>query len=60
MPEIKLDPGKLLGFKIIATGASTLTRRSPKIGVKNCPGVNVDDLAAGAVLKAKTGGKLPG
>ncbi|HEY1384125.1 MAG TPA: hypothetical protein VGF43_10940 [Dongiaceae bacterium] len=36
MSGIKLDPTKLLGFKIIATGASTATLRSPKIGGKGC------------------------
>lgn len=35
MKEIKLDPKKLLGFKIIAEG-SAAQLSSPKIGVKGC------------------------
>jgi hypothetical protein len=35
MKEIKLDPTKLLGFKIIAEG-SAAKLSSPKIGVKGC------------------------
>lgn len=35
MKEIKLDPKKLLGFKIIAEG-SAAKLSSPKIGVKGC------------------------
>ncbi|HEY1384126.1 MAG TPA: hypothetical protein VGF43_10945 [Dongiaceae bacterium] len=57
MSKIKLDPAKLLGFKIVATGQSTVTLRSPKIGGKGCPGV---DMAAGttaAALCAKVGTK---
>ncbi len=36
MTEIKLDPKKLLGFKIIADG-SAAKLCSPKIGAKGCP-----------------------
>ena len=36
MSKIKLDLTRLLGFKIIATGESTATLRSPKIGGKGC------------------------
>jgi hypothetical protein len=35
MKEIKLDPTKLLGFKIIAEGPAAKLS-SPKIGVKGC------------------------
>jgi hypothetical protein len=36
MSKIKLDPKRLLGFKIIATSGSAMTLRSPKIGGKGC------------------------
>ena len=42
MNEIKLDPSKLLGFKIIADGGSTVRLSSPKIGDKGCPVINQD------------------
>jgi hypothetical protein len=34
MTEIKLDPKKLLGFKIAINSESAATLRSPKIGAK--------------------------
>ena len=37
MGAIKLDPSKLLGFKIIADGESTVRLTSPKIGDKGAP-----------------------
>lgn len=39
MASIKLDPRKLLGFKIIADGGSEAKLHSPKIGAKGCPGI---------------------
>jgi hypothetical protein len=59
MSGIKLDPRKLLGFKIVATGESTATLRSPKIGGKVCTVVDNAQSATSVVLKAKIGGKLP-
>lgn len=57
MNEIKLDPSKLLGFKIIVDGEA-VKLRSPKIGVKGC---TVADQAAPAArtgtLLAKIGTK---
>jgi hypothetical protein len=37
MNAIKLDPRKLLGFKIIADSESTVRLTSPKIGDKGAP-----------------------
>ena len=37
MNTIKVDPRKLLGFKIIADGGSTVRLTSPKIGDKGAP-----------------------
>lgn len=42
MADIKLDPRKLLGFKIIADSGSTVMLHSPKIGAKGCPIINTD------------------
>jgi len=42
MTAIKLDPGKLLGFKIIAGGESTMRLTSPKIGDKGAPSMGQD------------------
>ena len=42
MNTIKIDPRKLLGFKIIADGGSTVRLSSPKIGDKGCPSINQD------------------
>lgn len=36
MNTIKIDPKKLLGFKIIANGETSMALRSAKIGVKGC------------------------
>lgn len=36
MNTIKIDPSKLLGFKIIANGETSVTLHSAKIGVKGC------------------------
>ena len=52
MSAIKLDPNKLLGFKIIADGGSTVRLSSPKIGDKGCPSI-----AQPAEAAAKTGAK---
>ena len=52
MNEIKLDPKKLLGFKIIADG-SAAKLSSPKIGDKNCS-VYAD---AASAIQAKIGAK---
>jgi len=48
MSGIKIDPRKLLGFKIIATDASTIKLSSPKIGDKGCPVVEAAPVAATA------------
>lgn len=42
MKEIKLDPRKLLGFKIIADGNSVAKLHSPKIGAKGCTVTDTD------------------
>lgn len=42
MKAIKLNPRKLLGFKIVASGKSATALHSPKIGGKGCPGINAD------------------
>ena len=42
MDKIELDCTKLLGFKIIADGGSTVRLSSPKIGDKGCPGITQD------------------
>ena len=58
MSEIKLDPRKLLGFRIIATSGSIGTLRSPKIGGKLCaPGIDMTSSANAAALRAKVGTK---
>jgi hypothetical protein len=54
MSSIKLDPKKLLGFKIIADG-SAAKLSSPKIGGKGC--VISASTAGGAALQAKIGTK---
>ena len=60
MKEIKLDPKKLLGFKIIANGESSATLHSPKIGGKSCT-VTSDVSASGnaTALRPKIGVKVP-
>ena len=62
MNEIKLDPKKLLGFKIIADG-SVARLSSPKIGDKTCPAIEADAMVAAVAatgsLQAKIGTKLP-
>ena len=40
MKDIKLDPTKLLGFKIVAASGSVAKLHSPKIGGKQCPGID--------------------
>lgn len=59
MKEIKLDPKKLLGFKIIADG-SAAKLSSPKIGGKDCV-VNADTASVAVMssgsLQAKIGAK---
>lgn len=47
MAEIKLDPKKLLGFKIVADG-SAVKLSSPKIGGKGCPSISADAAPSGA------------
>ena len=42
MENKELDCTKLLGFKIIADGGSTVRLSSPKIGDKGCPAINQD------------------
>jgi len=53
MNAIKLDPRKLLGFKIIADGESTARLTSPKIGDKD----NITHVAGNSPLAAKVGVK---
>lgn len=53
MNKIKLDPKKLLGFKIVADG-SAAKLSSPKIGGKADA-----TYVTGAALQAKIGTKLP-
>ncbi len=58
MSNIKLDPRKLLGFKIIAGGESPVRLQSPKIGGKNC--LNNDTAAeamTSAPMRPKIGSK---
>jgi len=45
MTDIKLDPKKLLGFKIVAEGHSANVVRSAKIGAKQCTVVDRDPQA---------------
>jgi hypothetical protein len=59
MNEIELDPRKLLGFKIIATGESNATLRSPKIGGKACEVTDAALAMNNVVLCANVGEKLP-
>ena len=55
MNEIKLDPKKLLGFKITGTGEITGAVQSPKIGAKT----DAPELVAGnSALPAKAGSRL--
>jgi hypothetical protein len=59
MNEIKLDPRKLLGFKIIADG-SLAKLSSPKIGDKTCTveaEATFAAVAATGSLQAKVGTK---
>ncbi|HEY3146122.1 MAG TPA: hypothetical protein VGJ75_07215 [Dongiaceae bacterium] len=58
MSELRLDPTKLLGFKIIATSESIGTLRSAKIGGKLCvPNIGRTSSANAAALRAKVGTK---
>lgn len=60
MGDIKLDPRKLLGFRIIADGNASAMLHSPKIGGKGCA-VTADDPGAAVIstapLSANTGNK---
>ena len=59
MSEIELDPRKLLGFKIIATGEAQATLRSAKIGSKGCTFVaEASQGGPGAAIAAKIGDRL--
>lgn len=42
MTDIKLNPRKLLGFKVVANGGSADVLHSPKIGGKGCQTINAD------------------
>ncbi|MGH6893147.1 MAG: hypothetical protein ACREEP_12890, partial [Dongiaceae bacterium] len=58
MHKVKLDPRKLLGFKIIAGDESPARLQSPKIGGKGC--ANFDTAAEtmiGAPMRPKIGSK---
>jgi hypothetical protein len=58
MSKIELDPGQLLGFKLIARGGSAMMLRSPKIGGKSCATSTEMALATNsAVLRATIGTK---
>lgn len=59
MSNIKLDPRKLLGFKIIADGEARLALHSPKIGGKGCPSISAEVSATEntGALHAKIGAK---
>ena len=57
MNEIKLDPRKLLGFKIIASNETTMTLHSPKIGDKQCAVVGTPPAVAEAAGSASTHSK---
>lgn len=59
MSNIKLDPRKLLGFKIIADGETRLALHSPKIGGKGCPFIAADasPRALAGTLQARIGTK---
>jgi hypothetical protein len=60
MDKIELDCRKLLGFKIVADGGSTLRLSSPKIGDKTCPVVTSElsvAVVASGSLRAKVGVK---
>jgi hypothetical protein len=48
MSQVKLDPSKLLGFKIIASNETTMTLHSPKIGGKQCAVVGMAPVAGAA------------
>ena len=52
MNDVKLDPRKLLGFKIIASNETTVTLHSPKIGGKQCAVVGTAPVVAGAASSA--------
>jgi len=52
MSQVKLDPSKLLGFKIIASNETTMTLHSPKIGGKQCAVVGMAPVVAGAANAA--------
>jgi hypothetical protein len=56
MSSIKLDPRKLLGFKIVAAGETTAVQ-SPKIGGKLCTTMAERDMA-GTFVGTPIGGKL--
>ena len=58
MNEIKLDPKKLLGFKIIADG-SVAKLSSPKIGDKACTVEADATFVTVAATGSKVGTKLP-
>ena len=61
MDTIKLDLRKLLGFKLVADGESTVRLTSPKIGDKACAVLGEDaarvPIAATAAVRAKVGSK---
>lgn len=50
MNTIKIDPKKLLGFKIIANGETSMTLHSAKIGVKGCTVYDTPPAAAEAAI----------
>ena len=57
MNTIKIDTEKLLGFKIIASGETSVTLHSAKIGVKGCTVVDTP-LAAADTASAPATSKI--
>lgn len=55
MDTVKIDPSKLLGFKIIADGQSMVRLTSPKVGDKGDPGIA--QVVGIGPLAAKVGAK---
>ncbi|HET6619218.1 MAG TPA: hypothetical protein VFG64_04715 [Dongiaceae bacterium] len=59
MSEIELDPRKLLGFRIVATGEAQATLRSAKIGSKGCTFVVEESQGgSGSAIAARIGDRL--
>lgn len=59
MSVVRLDLGRLLGFRIIVTGEGRDSLHSPKIGVKNCQ-VDADADEATTVQSSQAFGRRRG